>query len=152
MESETTVIRARVSSVDAAGAVVEVAQGGCGRCHEKGGCGGQHLTQAFCTGPRSYRVDNPIGAQAGDTVSVAVVAGTLRRSANLAYGLPVLGLIGGAAAGTGLAGDIGAISGGFIGMAGAFLLAARKSRQPVGEPGARPHIIARLGEGEEAGR
>lgn len=149
MEGEGSVIRAVVRLVDPAGAVVEVAQGGCGRCHEKGGCGGHHLTQTFCSGPRRYRVDNAIGAEVGDTVSVAVTAGTLRRGANLAYGLPVLGLIGGAVLGAQVGGDMGAIFGSLIGVVGAFALAARRSRQPVGDPGSRPHIISRIPEIQE---
>jgi len=151
MEGEGSVIRAVVRLVDTAGAVVEIEQGGCGRCHEKGGCGGHHLTQTFCSGPRRYRVENAIGAEVGDMVSVAVAAGTLRRGANLAYGLPVLGLIGGAIVGAGVAGDAGAISGSLLGLVGAFVLVSRRSRLPVGDPGSRPHIISRFnGNHEEA--
>jgi len=149
MDGEGSVIRAVVRLVDPAGAIVEIAQGGCGRCHEKGGCCGHHLTQTFCSGPRRYRVDNAIGADVGDTVSVAVAAGTLRRGANLAYGLPVLGLIGGAVLGAQLGGDPGAIAGSLVGVVGAFALAARRSRQPVGDPGSRPHIISRIRDDQE---
>jgi len=153
MEGEGSIIRAVVRLVDTAGAVVEVEHGGCGRCHEKGGCGGHHLTQTFCSGPRRYRVENAIGAEVGETVSVAVTAGTLRRGANLAYGLPVLGLIGGAMVGGGLAGDAGAIPGGLLGLLGAFVLVSRRARQPVGDPGSRPHIVSRFsGNQEEAGQ
>lgn len=149
MEGEGSVIRAVVRQVDRAGAVVEIAQGGCGRCHEKGGCGGHHLTQAFCSGPRHYRVDNAIGAEVGDTVSVAVAEGSVRRGANLAYGLPVLGLIGGAVLGAQLGGDSAAIAGSLIGVVGAFALAARRSRQAIGDPDSRPHIISRIPEIQE---
>lgn len=144
MEAEGSVIRAVVRLVDTAGAVVEVEQGGCGRCHEKGGCGGHHLTQTFCSGPRRYRVENAIGAEVGDMVSVAVAAGTLRRGANLVYGLPVLGLIAGAVVGAALAGDAGAMAGSLVGLAGAFLVVSRRARLPVGDPGSRPHIISRV--------
>lgn len=149
MEGESSVIRAVVRLVDTAGAVVEIEQGGCGRCHEKGGCGGHHLTQTFCSGPRRYRVENAIGAEVGDTVSVAVAAGTLRRGANLAYGLPVLGLIGGAVVGAAVAGDAGAIPGSLLGVVGAFMLVSRRARQPVGDPGSRPHIISRVIDDQE---
>jgi len=144
MEGEDTVIRAVVRLVEPAGAVVEIAQGGCGRCHEEGGCGGHHLTQTFCSGPRRYRVENAVGAEVGETVSVAVAAGTLRRGANLAYGLPVLGLIGGAVLGAQVAGDTGAIIGSLLGVILAFAWVARRSRQPVGDVGSRPRIVARL--------
>lgn len=150
--SEDAVIRAVVRSVDATGAVVEVDKGGCGRCHEKGGCGGQSLTQAFCSGPRRYRVDNDIGAQPGDSVRVAVAAGTLRRGANLAYGMPVLGLIGGAVIGNLFAGDVGAIAGGLLGLIVAFALVSRRARHPVGDACSRPHIIGRVADVESEGK
>ena len=47
MGVEQTTIRGVVRSLDGENAIVEPDQGGCGRCHEKGGCGGQQLTQIF---------------------------------------------------------------------------------------------------------
>lgn len=143
MNQEVNTIQAVVRLVDAGEALVEVAQGGCGRCHEKGGCGGQQLTQMFCSGPRQYRVDNAIGAAIGDRVTVAVAPGSLRQSANLAYGLPVLALVAGALAGGALAGDGGAMLGGAVGLVTAFILVARKSARVAGNPASRPHIISR---------
>jgi sigma-E factor negative regulatory protein RseC len=143
MSQEANTIQAVVRLVDAGEALVEVAQGGCGRCHEKGGCGGQQLTQMFCSGPRQYRVDNAIGAAVGDRVTVAVAPGSLRQSANLAYGLPVLALVLGAVAGGAVAGDGGAMLGGIIGIVAAFVLIARKSARSAGNPASRPHIISR---------
>jgi sigma-E factor negative regulatory protein RseC len=142
MSQQANTIRAVVRLVDAGEAVVEVEQGGCGRCHEKGGCGGQHLTQMFCSGPRQYRVDNAIGAAPGDRVTVAVSAGSLRRSANLAYGLPVLALIGGAVMGGGLAGDGGAMIGGVVGLVLAFAWVVKTSGQGAGNTENRPHIVS----------
>ena len=142
MSQPENTVRAVVQQVDAGEALVEVEQGGCGRCHEKGGCGGQHLTQMFCSGPRHYRVDNAIGAIPGDHVTVAVSAGSLRRSANLAYGLPVLALIGCALIGGWLAGDGGAMAGGAIGLVAAFTWVVRMSGQGAGNSENRPYIIS----------
>ncbi len=150
MQGEASTIRAVVRAVDADGVHVEVAQGGCGRCHEKGGCGGQHLTQAFCSGPRRYYVANDIGVQVGDQVTVEVAAGSLRRGANLAYGMPLLGLIGGALTGKALAGDAGAIIGGGLGLVLAYWLLARKSRNSPVDRQTQPRIVARHAPASEA--
>src|SRR6185295_16524789 len=97
MAAQGATIRGVVRALDGREAIVEVEQqGGCGRCHEEGGCGGQQLTQMFCSGPKSYRVDNTAGAVVGEAVEVAIAAGALRRSASLAYGLPLLGVVAGA--------------------------------------------------------
>ncbi|WP_306603424.1 SoxR reducing system RseC family protein [Azonexus sp.] len=149
MNQEVNVVRAVVRQLDAGEALVEVESGGCGRCHEKGGCGGQHLTQMFCSGPRQYRVENALGAALGDHVTVAVAAGSLRRSANLAYGLPVLVLLGGALCGNWLAADLGAMVGGVVGLVVAFGLVVRKSGRDAGNFDHRPYIISRTTQTQE---
>lgn len=142
MSSEVSTIRAVVRAIHGNEAEVEVESGGCGRCHEKGGCGGQNLTQMFCSGPRTYRVDNPASAAVGDRVTVAIAAGAVRRSANLAYGLPLAALIAGAAAGHQLAGDAGAMAGAAMGIIVAWAAARRIL---AGNSHAfRPHIISRI--------
>lgn len=137
-----TTIRAVVRAVDGDEAIVEVVQGGCGRCHEKGGCGGQSLTQMMCSGPRTYRVANA-GAQVGDTVTVAVPQGTVTRSANLAYVLPLCGLILGALAGMSWGGDPGAIGGGGVGLLAAWAIARWRARAGTGKDAFRPYLINR---------
>lgn len=136
-------IRGVVRAVDGTEAVVEVEQGGCGRCHEKGGCGGQQLTQMFCSGPKTYRVANRGGAMVGEAVTVVVAAGTIRRSANLAYGLPLLGLFAGAVLGMQLAGDPGAMAGGAAGLALVWLLARMRLRSRTGNGENQPYILPR---------
>ena len=69
MNSEPSTVRAIVREINQADALVEIEQGGCGRCHEPGGCGGQQLTQMFCSTPKTYRVANEIGAGVGDRVT-----------------------------------------------------------------------------------
>ena len=88
MNSEPSTVRAIVREINQADALVEVEQGGCGRCHEPGGCGGQQLTQMFCSTPKTYRVANEIGAGVGDRVTIAIAADSVRRTANLAYVQP----------------------------------------------------------------
>lgn len=143
MGEASNTIRARVVSLDGTMAVVEVAQGGCGRCHEEGGCGGQQLTQMFCSGPRSYRVDNTLGAEIGEQVTLGVKDGALRRSANLAYGLPVAALIIGAIAGSAVAGDLGAMLGAIGGLVAAFIFVIRRSRRSTAAAAEIPRIISR---------
>lgn len=106
-------------------ALVEVIGGGCGRCHEAGGCGGVHLTQAFCLSPRRFRVRNDAGASVGAVVTVALPAGALRSHVTLAYVLPFIGLLGGAMLGN-LAGEVGAVIGAACGLGLAWAWAKRR--------------------------
>lgn len=130
----------RVVALDGEHALIEVVGGGCGRCHEAGGCGGQQLTQMFCSTPRQYRVRNLPGAAVGDLVSVAVPAGVLGQHASLAYGLPLLGLILGAVLGNALAGDATALAGGVLGMALAWWVVRRRVQRLTGNSDTEPHI------------
>ncbi len=143
MNSEPTTVRAIVLEIDQADALVEVEQGGCGRCHEAGGCGGQHLTQMFCSTPRTYRVANEIGARIGDRVTIAISAGSVRRSANLAYVLPLTATIAGAVLGMFLGDDQGAMLGAAAGLFIAFLHARRRVAADTGTSAIRPQIISR---------
>lgn len=143
MNQEMSTIRAIVRAVDGNQAVVEVEAGGCGRCHEEGGCGGQSLTQMFCSGHKTYRVDNPSGAKPGDQVTVAISAGSVRRTANFAYGLPLLATIAGAVVGMSLRGDVGAILGAVGSLALSILYVGFRSRVGSGNIADRPHIVSR---------
>lgn len=149
MLSEASTIRATVRHTGDGWADVEVTQGGCGRCYEQGGCGGQHLTQMFCRGPRHFQVKNDLDAQVGEEVVVAVEAGTVRRSANLAYGLPLVVLFAGAVIGSWLGGDQVAILGAFGGLLLGFMFLIRKSRLSPGNLQERPYIISRSTQKQE---
>ena len=144
MREENSTIRAIVRAVNGDQAVVEVEHGGCGRCHEKGGCGGQHLTQMFCNGPRTYSVDNRAGASIGERVTVAIAADSLRRKANLAYGVPLVATLIGAALGTQVGDDLGAILGVGIGLAFSVFYIRFRSRHSSGNIPDRPYIISRF--------
>jgi len=141
--TEETTIRATVRSLDGDEALVEVELGGCGRCHEKGGCGGQQLTQMLCSGPKNYRVANPHGARVGDQVTVAITPGTVRRTANLAYGVPLTATIIGAAIGTQIAGDLGAIIGALLGISCSVFYIRHRANLTGGNLANRPYIISR---------
>ena len=141
--TEETTIRATVRSLDGDEALVEVEPGGCGRCHEPGGCGGQQLTQMFCSGPKCYRVANPHGAHVGDHVTVGIAPGTVRRTANLAYGVPLTATIVGAAIGTPLAGDLGAMLGALLGISCSIFYIRHRANLTGGNLATRPYIISR---------
>jgi len=143
MTEEPNTIRAVVRALDGQDAVVEVEQGGCGRCHEEGGCGGQHLTQMFCSGAKTYRVENTVAADIGDHVTVAIAAGSVRRTANLAYGTPLLGIILGAVLGMQFAGDGGAMLGAGGGLLLSFFYIRFRSQSDAGNPASRPYIVSR---------
>lgn len=136
-------IRAVVRSLDGEQAHVEVESGGCGRCHEEGGCGGQQLTQMFCSGPRNYCVDNKLGATVGDHVTVAIEAGSVRQTANLAYGIPLLAVIFGAIFGSAIGADVGGILGAASGFIGAMFYVRFRSKNSTGKLNQRPYIISR---------
>lgn len=143
MQDGLTTVRGRVQSLVGSEALVEIEQGGCGRCHEEGGCGGQQLTQMFCGGPRHYRVANDIGAAVGELVTIGIADGVVRQSANLAYGLPLLALIVGALLGSWLADDTGAMFGGLLGLLLAFGAVRRRAQAGAGNSAHRPYIISR---------
>ncbi|OQA33944.1 MAG: SoxR reducing system protein RseC [Betaproteobacteria bacterium ADurb.Bin341] len=139
---ETTQVRALVRALDDGTALVEVQGGGCGRCHESGGCGGHHLTQVFCGAPRTYCASNPFGAQVGDEVMVGIPARAVFVGATLAYTLPVLALLLGALTGMAFGGDMGAMLGGGLGLVLAWFFVRYKARSGAGNPDFRPQILA----------
>ena len=142
MSAEQSTVRAIIRELRDGVALVEVEQGGCGRCHEKGGCGGQQLTQMFCSTPKQYRVANDVGAEVGDQVIVAVPAGSIRKSANLAYILPLTAAIAGAVLGMPLGGDSGAMIGAVAGLALSFLYIRRHAVRKVEDSASHPHIVS----------
>lgn len=143
MDRQDSTVNATIRALDDTEALVEVEAGGCGRCHEKGGCGGQQLTQMFCASPKIYRVDNSLGLGVGARVTLAIAAGSVRRTANLAYGVPLTATIVGAALGTLLAGDFGGILGAAICFAISLLYVRRRSHDASGKFTERPYIVSR---------
>lgn len=130
---------------------VTVAQG-CGRCNEPGGCGGVNIARPLASSSQAVRVPNGIDARPGDEVGVVIEDGVPLRAALLAYALPVIGVLIGAAAGTAvspvggsvdLSAGIGAVAGGVM----AFLLARGRS---AWTRGAAPLRLERGGSSSEA--
>lgn len=120
-------------------AVVEVTeeQGGCGRCHEPGGCKTGLLSHGFRHSCREFRVHNGIGAQPGEQVVLRVAEGSLLQAAFIAYLLPVASVLLGAGAGVAFAGGgatdmaalFGALAGLGLGAWGAQRLQRARARQ-----------------------
>lgn len=136
-------VKGRVRALDGDSALIEVEQGGCGRCHEEGGCGGQNLTQMFCSDPRLYRVENRCQAVVGDRVTIATDVGNLRKTANLAYVWPLLAIIFGALLGTYVNGDMGAMFGAALGLALAYVYVGSKSSRAGNSPESGSYIVSR---------
>lgn len=149
---EQSTVRAVVRAVDGAEAVVEVESGGCGRCHEKGGCGGQNLTQMFANGPKTYQVDNDFGATVGERVIVAIAPGSVRQTANLAYGIPIVSSLASAIAGSAIADDLGAMLGAALALVLSFSYIRYRSGKGPGNIGGRPHIVSRAPSNQEVCR
>ncbi len=135
-----------VSRVEGDYAHVEVCgtAGGCGRCHEAGGCQSGILGQLFRSRPRSYRLANPIGAAPGDRVVVRVAEGAALRAALLVYALPAAFLLLGAVAGTALGdaanGDAAAVTGALSGFVVGVLSGLTLRKVPLGRI-ARPVLL-----------
>ena len=111
-----------VVAVDDDYVVVRMDDAGCGRCHEDGGCGGNHAGNMFCSKPKTYRVPNSAQSTVGDQVVIEVEEGSIRRSAVRMYVIPLLGLLGGAQFGLIVGGEVGAISGAVAGLICAWLI------------------------------
>jgi sigma-E factor negative regulatory protein RseC len=93
-ESEQSITRGVVRELDGEIALVEVSQAGCGRCNEPGGCGGLHPGKILCSSkPRFFRASNPLGAQPGEAVEIAVNEGAIGAAATHAYVWPLLLLL-----------------------------------------------------------
>ena len=97
----------------------------------------------FCSEPKRYRVVNHIGAGVGDRVVVAIAAGSVRKSANLGYVLPLTATIAGALLGMQLGEDTGAMLGAAAGLLLSFLYIGRRTATGNGFSATRPHIVSR---------
>jgi sigma-E factor negative regulatory protein RseC len=143
MNSEPATISAVVRAIEGDDILVQVAHGGCGRCHEKGGCGGQQITQMFCAGPKQYRLRNTGRATVGDEVIVAIAPGAVRQTANLVYGVPLTALFIGALLGTQVFGDIGGMLGAGVGLMLSIAYIRFRVASPSGKTAVQPYIVSR---------
>ncbi|MCK9258175.1 MAG: SoxR reducing system RseC family protein [Azoarcus sp.] len=117
MEAPAEVVR-----VDGGKAWVRLSekQGGCGRCDEPGGCRSMRITDTFGSPNQLYTLDDTLGLHPGERVRITIPDGAPLRAAMLSYGLAVVLMLIGAAAG-GLwseasQADLGAGLGGLCGL------------------------------------
>ncbi len=129
-----------VAAVDGAYAIVHVDAGGCGRCHEEGGCGGHNLGTMLCRSPREYRVLNTGQSDLGDRVTIVVSEGVVKSAALMVYGLPLFLLLAGAALGTWLLGDEMGIAGGALGLLAGVVSPRILRRTKSNNDGQEPYI------------
>ena len=126
--------------------------GGCGRCHETGGCGGVSLAQPLCSTPKSMVVSDPIGLSVGNQVRVSIPDAMLSRGITRAYVIPLLLFFMGSLVGATLlpdllpkpwqvTSDVGAMLGAGIGLIAAWLQLRFSQRQT---PMVSPRILERL--------
>lgn len=141
MVKDNSEVRAVIRALEGDVALVEVQGGGCGRCHEEGGCGGHHLTQALCSAPKTYRVANPAGLKVGDEVTLGIASRAVWIGASFAYALPVLVLLAGAMIGAFIHDNGGAILGGVIGLFTAWLILRWKVRHGLENSDFQPQIV-----------
>lgn len=126
--------------------------GGCGRCHETGGCGGVSLAQPLCSKPKSIVVSDPIGLAVGDKVRVVVPDQLLARGITRTYVIPLLLFFAGSLLGAAVlpdllpkhwqvSQDVSAMIGAGVGLIAAWVqLQSSQRRSPM----AVPRIIERL--------
>lgn len=131
-----------IVALDGEFAVVRLpAGGGCGRCHEPGGCGGANIGRMLCSSEaRDFRALNPEGIDVGASVRLLIADGAVRRSATLAYGFPLAALFVGALAGGALAGEPGSIVGALAGLVAGWFLLRRDRRVAAADPGMQPVV------------
>ena len=122
-------VEAVVVSVEGDVVVIETGPraSGCGRCNEPGGCGGSLLNLKTNAATRRYRVDNSIKARSGDRVLLCAPEGAVLKAALITYGIPLLLMLAGAAAGMWFDGsDAAALTGAVAGLA--MAVASLRSR------------------------
>ena len=116
---------------------------GCQRCEAGQGCGGGLLGKLVGNRRIEIEVEHQIeGLAAGDAVVIGFPEATLLRGSLLAYGLPMLCLLVGAALGSWLIGGfVAAALGGVGGIAAGWLLARTLSAKMH----IQPRILRRVG-------
>lgn len=142
-------VEAVVKAIDGDYAVVELTRraGGCGRCHEEGGCKSVSLSRPFGTGCRELRLPNVLDARRGEAVVLRLADAAALKSALMAYFMPVVLVVLGAAAGAAVPGgdgtDAAALAGALAGLCAALAWLRGFSRR-AGAAGAAP-VMARRG-------
>jgi sigma-E factor negative regulatory protein RseC len=104
----------------------------CESCSARSGCGQRVLATASGGRANQVLVDNHLGAEVGDDVTVAIDESALLSASILVYALPLALLVLGAVLGQQWmpAGDAGAITGALAGLASGFLVARVLQSRP----------------------
>lgn len=113
--------------------------GTCGSCGS-GGCSTRRLADLFGRRERSYPVQNPLRAVAGEQVVIGIPPGALWKSAMRLYGLPLILLFAGALAGQHLYGDLGAL----LGAGGGLVIAAFSQKRLSASRALQPVMLRRV--------
>lgn len=122
--------------------VVSEAPSSCGACGGKG-CGSSLFARLLNPHEPEIRVDNPIGAEAGELVVLGLPEGALLRAAWASYVMPLLMLIAGAGLGQFLGGEPMAVWGGLSGLVLAGVWLAGFGRRGRGAALQHPVILRR---------
>lgn len=126
---------AQVIGVDGGDALVAVSgAGGCNACAMRRACGVSGMGEPGGERSRIFRVANPIAAAEGDQVALKIEDSALPKAALLAYLLPLLGLLAGAALASAselgeVAVALGTVFGSAVGLVAARWLSARFAAQ-----------------------
>ena len=115
----------------------------CGHCDPETGCKTVAMTRMFSGNKQEFTVLNPIAAREGDLVKVAIADGVLLKSALRGYGLPLAGVLAGAAAGRLLFGAEGADLASLAGAIAGAVLALGVLRYHPRSPADEPRIVSR---------
>lgn len=97
-------------------------QGGCGRCHEPGGCGGARIAHAFGRPDSVFRVDVDDAVQVGQPVLLVADEGAALGAAMVSYGASTLLVLLSVGLGTWLVGETGAVAGLLIALTGSVAM------------------------------
>lgn len=124
---------AKVVTADADHVTISILQqSACGSCAAKSGCGTSVVSRLFPQRQQTLRLPNAIGAKAGNRVMIGLPEAGLQRASLILYGLPLFGLLLGAALGDSVGGSepmaiIGGLFGIVIGLGAVGWLSRRSS-------------------------
>ena len=134
-----------VSTDDRTALVRSSGTSGCGTCGESNGCGTRSLMAVFGSKTSLLRVENTVGARAGDRVEIEVEQAKIIKMSALSYLLPLLGLIGGGIIGSALQfGDGIAFAGAMLGLVAGFVYSHRVYTSERWEREIAPLCVRRL--------
>ena len=146
-----------VRELDGGRALVEVQRRtACGGCASQGSCGTSVIAAWFGRRPSRLWARTAMPVRVGETVLVSLPEATLLQASLLMYLLPVLGLVGGAALGSLLAGpgagsDLPGIAGGVLGLLAGLAASRSRAADLAARPGTEVAVLRRPGAVDAAG-